>query len=96
MAKKYVFLVFFVVTISFFFWINVRQSVQCRKLAREITLLEEEQKDLLEQNKEAAAVISKSLATAGLEEDARKQGLVKKNPQEVFLINITGGKGSGL
>ena len=95
MVKKYVLLFLFALTIPAFLGINAGQSVKCGELRREIVRLEREQAELLEKNREAAADVTGLLITAELEDDAQKQGLKKKNPEEILLIKITGGKGSG-
>ena len=96
MGKKYALLFLLVLTVPVLLGVNAWQSNKCGKLMREITRLERAQVELLEKNREAIADITESLATARLEDDARRQGLRKKSPEETLLIKITGGKGSDL
>ena len=96
MIKRYALIFFMVLSIPLLLGINAWQSNKCGELRREISRLEGEQAELLEQNREAAAVITELLTTAKLEEVAYRQGLKKKSPEEILLIKITGGKGSGL
>ena len=96
MTKTYVLLFFFVLSVPAFLGINAWQSNKCGELKREITRLEREQVELLEKNKSVVADITELLTTAKLEDDAKRQGLRKKSPEEILLIKITGGKGSDL
>jgi hypothetical protein len=97
MVKRYVLIFIMVFTIPLFLGINTWQSNKCGDLRRELSRLEREQVEMMEKNREAAARITEMLAAGKLEQDAReKMGLKKMRPEDIFLIRITGGKGSGL
>jgi len=97
MRKRYAMIFFMALTIPLFLGLNALQSNKCSELKREINRIQQEQVELLEKNREVAARITELLATDKIEKDARERlGLKKKRPEDIFLINITGGKGSGL
>jgi hypothetical protein len=97
MIKKYVLIFIMVLTIPLFLGINTWQSNKCGHLRREISRLEREQVEMMEKNREAAARVTEMLAAGKLEQEARERiGLKKMRPEDIFLIRITGGKGSDL
>jgi len=96
MNKKYVLIFLMVLTIPLLFGINVWQSNKAGKLQREISRLQREQAEMMEKNREAIAVITELLSTDNLEYNARKiPGLRRMLPEDIMLIRISGGEGSG-
>jgi hypothetical protein len=97
MAKRYVLIFLMVLTIPLFLGLNTLQSNKCGDLRRELGRLQREQVEMMEKNREAAARVTEMLAAGKLEQDAReKMGLKKIQPEDIFLIRITGGKGRDL
>jgi len=97
MIKRYALIFFMVLSIPLLLGLNAWQSNKCGELRREINRIQREQVELMEKNRETTAKITELLATDRLEKDAReKMGLKKMQPEDIFLIRITGGEGSGL
>jgi len=96
MIKKYIFIIFMVITVPLLLLINVWQANKCGVLKREINRLQREQVQVIEKNKEEIVGITELLSTDNLENNARKiPGLKKMLPEDIMVIEITGGKGSG-
>ena len=97
MLRNYILLFLMVLTIPAFLGINAVQANKCGELRREINRLQRVQAEIVERNRQAAAEVTEMLSTARLETAAReKPGLEKMRPENVLLINITGGRGRGL
>jgi len=96
MSKKYVLILLMVLSVPLLFGINAWQANKSGKLQREISRLQREQTEMTEKNREAIAGITELLSTDNLEYNARKiPGLRRMLPEDIMLIRITGGKGSG-
>jgi len=96
MKKKYVLVIIMVLTVPLLLGINAWQANKCGVLQREINRIQRMQTELIEKNREEIAVITELLSTDNLESNARKiPGLKKIRPEDITLISITGGKGSG-
>jgi predicted negative regulator of RcsB-dependent stress response len=96
MKKTYFFIIVMVLTVPLLFGINAWQANKCGELQREINRLQREQAEVTEKNREAIAGITELLATSTLENNVREiPGLKKMSPEDIVLIRITGGKGSG-
>ena len=97
MFRSYMFLFFMVLSIPAFLGINALHANRCGELRREINRLQREQVEIVERNRHAAAEVTELLSTARLENVARYiPGLGRMRPENVLLINITGGRERGL
>ena len=95
MKKRYILIIVMVLTVPLLFAINAWQAAKCGRIQRKINQLQQEQVELTEKNREAIAGIMELLSADHLENNARIiPGLKKMRPEDVLLINITGGKGS--
>ena len=96
MIRYYALFFFMVLTIPLFLGINAWQANECGKIKKEISQIERNQENCVEENKTVAAEIANLLAVDRLEKEAKvKLGLSKIRPEDVTLI-IMGGKGRGL
>jgi len=96
MIRPYIFIFFVVLTIPLFLGINALQANRSGELRREITRLHRVQTDMLERNRQASAEVTEQLSTVRLRYDAGRLGLRRVRPEDILLINITGGERHGL
>ncbi|MCX7030043.1 MAG: hypothetical protein NTU62_07975 [Spirochaetes bacterium] len=66
--------------------LNAWQGWRYHQLAEEVSTLEEQQRRLLEANRNAIAAIAAERSAAGVEERARAMGLVPIDPSRVTRV----------
>ena len=68
--------------------LNAWQGWRYHQLAEEVSALEDEQRRLLEANRNAIAAIAAERSAAGVEERARAMGLVPIDPSRVTRVPV--------
>jgi hypothetical protein len=71
--------------------LNAWQGWRYHQLAEEVSALEDEQRRLLEANRNAIAAIAAERSAAGVEERARAMGLVPIDPSRVTRVPVVTG-----
>ena len=71
--------------------LNAWQGWRYHRLAEEISALEEQQRSLLEANRNAIAAIAAERSAAVVEERAREMGLLPIDPSRVTRVPVANG-----